>query len=74
MADNAAKVRHDENAEKVPKYLEKNYELDFDIDIDDDREELQMPELSKGKYLHDFKVYYMSINYRDTISQTKKSK
>ena len=37
--------------------LGKNFELDFDIDIDSDREELQMPELSKGKYLHDFKVY-----------------
>ena len=32
------------------------FELDFDIDIDLEREELQMPELSQGKYLHDFKV------------------
>ena len=32
------------------------FELDFDIDVDLEREELQMPELSQGKYLHDFKV------------------
>ena len=32
------------------------FELDYDLDIDFDQEELQMPALSKGKYLHDFKV------------------
>jgi len=41
--------------------LGKNFELDFDIDIDSDREELQMPELSKGKYLHDFKMNKTAI-------------
>lgn len=42
--------------EKQKDRLDKKFELDFDIDVDSDREELQMPELSKGKYLHDFKV------------------
>ena len=36
--------------------LDRKFELDFDIDVDSEREELEMPELSKGKYLHDFKV------------------
>jgi len=40
---------------------ERNFELDFDIDIAEEREELQMPELSRGKYLHDFKMNKTAI-------------
>ena len=43
------------------KGAEKNFELDFDIDIGEEREELQMPELSRGKYLHDFKVCSLNL-------------
>jgi len=43
------------------KGAEKNFELDFDIDIGEEREELQMPELSRGKYLHDFKMNKTAI-------------
>ena len=46
------------------KGAEKNFELDFDIDIGEEREELQMPELSRGKYLHDFKVCSLNLKER----------
>ena len=42
------------------------FELDFDIDLDFEREELQMPELSQGKFLHDFKVCYPCANNNHT--------
>ena len=47
--------------QKEEKETERNFELDFDIDIGEEREELQMPELSRGKYLHDFKVNVKSV-------------
>jgi len=43
------------------KETERNFELDFDIDIGEEREELEMPELSRGKYLHDFKMNKTAI-------------
>lgn len=61
MPENLAEALDTDSPEKVHKYLEKSFELDFDIDIDDEREELQMPELSKGKYLHDFKMNKTAI-------------
>jgi len=46
-----------ENVESQQEQLE----LDFDIDVEEDKEELQMPELSKGKYIHDFKMNKTAI-------------
>jgi len=63
----AAKHSKDTLYAKEKDLLDTNFELDFDIDIDSDREELQMPELSKGKYLHDFKMNKTAI-----IDQGKK--
>lgn len=52
---------HESLAQKHENKAERNFELDFDIDIAEEREELQMPELSRGKYLHDFKMNKTAI-------------
>jgi len=50
----------EDRKEKVESQQEQ-LELDFDIDVEEDKEELQMPELSKGKYIHDFKMNKTAI-------------
>jgi len=55
------KSHAESEVQKEEKETERNFELDFDIDIGEEREELQMPELSRGKYLHDFKVNKTAI-------------
>ena len=50
-----------DNLERYKK--ERNREINQMADAEE-REELQMPELSRGKYLHDFKVCSLNLKER----------